>query len=850
VKEKTDSIDWVQLSHPIPFHWPGYMWIWNDRLTADQTTAQIRDMAEHNAFTPMVVPEPKAFRPRNMPTRLEPEYLSQAYFEQYRTMVTAAAESHMNVWLYDEGGWPSGSVCGELVRLNPQLAGQRLVKKSLWVWKGKTIKIPTDCIAANLYQAKSMTQLQFIKTLLPGNTEKIQINLAKIILFTARKTGSYPDLLNPETTRRFIQMTHDQYKKALEPYFGNTISLIFTDEPKIAQKPPWTDGLADDFARTMGYDLRPHLLSLFGGSSDRDMQIRIDFADWWSHRFTTAYFAQIQEWCHSNKILSGGHLNGEDETIGALHHGFGHILRPFRKMDVPGVDVIWRQIWFDKPNHHFPKYAASVAHQKGSPWVLSESFAVYGSGLTPIQMKWIIDYQLVRGVTLFDLAVYQYSNRDWFIGGERPVFGEHNPLWKGMDLLHSYIARLSYLLSCGVPEIHVAIYYPVRDLWANGPTTRITAAAHDALARKLLETQCDFDIIDDDVICSTDTTIESGRLVVGAMKYAMILISANRWMPHGTIKRLREFAQAGGKVFYVRETDVGLQSPLQDEFEVQQSPDLSGFVPKIVQIDPPNPFLRVSKRRLEAGALYFITNENPDDSDSVVIFQENQQPLQIDPETGTCSGCPRAQKSGDGWRIPLHFQFGTSYVFYFTSENLPLANQNEPKNTRNPLMVLETGWRIRKIRSYEIRKPGFHIADEALLSETKPATLGDWRSDIGADFSGDVEYRIEFDCSPEIAERAEILDLGEVKYIAEVTLNGESLGKRIWAPFSFPIGHKLRPGSNVLSVLVSNTLANQYIHQKWHSLWSKSKLGPYHPKALQFEKYSLSSGLFGPVQIK
>src|SRR5271157_890543 len=304
----TGVLDFDQFNHPDPFYYPGYMWIWNDRLSREQITAQIQDMADHHALTPMVVPEPKAFRPRNMPTRLEPEYLSPEYFTLYRFMVEAATEEKMNVWLYDEGGWPSGSVCGQLVKQHPELIKQKLTRRRLFAWKGKTISIPPNSLGACLYQGS-----KFVEFLPPGHRIKIGISSPRVVLFNVRRgSGRYPDLLNPKTTQEFIHMTHDLYQQSMGDYFGNTITLMFTDEPLVAAKPPWTEDLAESFKVEKGYDVFPQLPALFGGKSLAAQQFRIDFFDWWSKRFASAYFGQLQEWCHDNQILAGGHLDDED----------------------------------------------------------------------------------------------------------------------------------------------------------------------------------------------------------------------------------------------------------------------------------------------------------------------------------------------------------------------------------------------------------------------------------------------------------------------------------------------------------------------------------------------------------
>ena len=64
-------------------------------------------------------------------------------------------------------------------------------------------------------------------------------------------------------------------------------------------------------------------------------------------------------------------------------------------------------------------------------------------------MKWLVDYQYVRGLTLLVCGVYPLSTRDHLMLGERPHFGPVNPLWDFLPDFHRYVARLGYLLSCG-----------------------------------------------------------------------------------------------------------------------------------------------------------------------------------------------------------------------------------------------------------------------------------------------------------------------------------------------------------------------------------------------------------------
>jgi len=54
------------------------------------------------------------------------------------------------------------------------------------------------------------------------------------------------------------------------------------------------------------------------------------------------------------------------------------------------------------------------------------------------------------------------------------------------------------------------------------------------------------------------------------------------------------------------------------------------------------------------------------------------------------------------------------------------------------------------------------------------------------------------------------LDLGVVKNIASVRVNGKSAGTRLWSPYQLDITELLKAGSNRLEIGVTNTLANRY----------------------------------------
>ena len=78
-----------------------------------------------------------------------------------------------------------------------------------------------------------------------------------------------------------------------------------------------------------------------------------------------------------------------------------------------------------------------------------------------------------------------------------------------------------------------------------------------------------------------------------------------------------------------------------------------------------------------------------------------------------------------------------------------------------------------------------------------------------------------------------MLDCGEVGVVAEVWVNGQPAGARVWLPFTFDITKLLKPGRNTVKILVTNTMENERAVEN-------------HAKELPRLRHS---GLIGPVRL-
>lgn len=114
-------------------------------------------------------------------------------------------------------------------------------------------------------------------------------------------------------------------------------------------------------------------------------------------------------------------------------------------------------------------------------------------------------------------------------------------------------------------------------------------------------------------------------------------------------------------------------------------------------------------------------------------------------------------------------------------------------------------------------------------------------------YSGTATYRKRFDLLSERSPNQKLfLDLGRVKNLAAVRLNGVDLGVVWTAPWQVEITHAVKPSANVLEIEVVN-------------LWPNRLLGDVAlPEGKRFTRTNiplkkdarlLSSGLLGPVTI-
>ena len=786
-------------------HAPVYIWVWNDICTREIIDTQLAEMQNLGIRAFYILPEPKEFRPNSMPTKLEPEYLSDEYFGLCAYAVEQGKKLGMNCWIYDEGGWPSGSACGKVMKDHPKFGRETLEYSERSFLKGEVYKKSgSDILAA------------FINDEFIGEGYVFHNDSVVTEYFVKKHTdSSYPDLLNKAATEYFIETTHKKY------ILNDNITAVFTDEPK-APAGAFNNELAEKYEAAYGESILPYLPIIAGKTAVTEENIHILYRwyDLCSHMFCENYLLTCKKWANDNGLAFTGHLDKDHSPDGCVNGGYNfNLMRALRCFDIPGIDVIWRQIYPKNKaigkndmyayNGFFPRYASSAAAQNGTKLAMSESFGVAGPGLTYDIMRYTVGYQAVRGINIFNLFNFSLGRKEAFLAQELPIYTENQPYYKHLNLFNRYIERLSYVSSLGERICETALYYPVSDFQGRLYSETV-AEAFDSFGRALEDMTVDFDIIDDDVIQSAEN--HDGCIRIGNAEYSHIIIPEGAFIPQKTKKALNEFTKNGGKVSY----------------------SIEDAVP-VLQVN--NSGLRAMHRKIQNIEIFCLFREEGESADYQVELPAEDGYL-LDLENG------RLQRfKTDNGVLNISLTVGETAVVLLTDEILDAEDIKEFKEKHE----IANLFLFRKDIELICNENGFDNIQHT--EKASHLSLGNWRLLTDGTYSGSGVYEITFSLPDEAIGKAGEIDLGKVHFSAGVYLNNQLIGTALMPPYRLRIPCGVLQKNNSLKVTVTNTSANWYVHTDYFEKWDTKELSPYFEVEMNYATEFVSGGLYGPVVI-
>ncbi len=404
------------------------------------------------------------------------------------------------------------------------------------------------------------------------------------------------------------------------------------------------------------------------------------------------------QWCADNDLEMQLHIEHE-EILPQLAGADGDYFKCFRNIEVPGIDIIWHQIWMDNPAD-FPKLASSAAHLYGHPRAMCEAFAAYRPPPNLKQARWLLDFLMAHGISRIEYMFWPASTRRTNSippvstasttnstgtggGGNRYY---HDP---GFPAVAAYVNRTCYLLGEGRPAAQIGLYIPSSSFWiADAATAQAINTNLLTLAHQLIQDQRDFDFVDEQALSSV-LKPEGDQLVnLSGQGYRAIIVPPAAVISQAALDRLHAFAAAGGRVIFIGHppplvTDrnfltatgpADISWATLNETNVAVTPVVLDHLPRPdVVLDQASPLVSYNHRRLRDADLYFIFNSG-DDKASLHVTLAGTGSAQIwDANTGKIHPLAVESRTDDTVTVPLELASWSTAIVVVGSSPAPAS---------------------------------------------------------------------------------------------------------------------------------------------------------------------------------
>lgn len=558
-------------------------WAWNGELREEELLRQVQIMKEmgYGGFF------------MHSRSGLITEYLGEEWFQCINAVADAAEKVGLEAWLYDEDRWPSGSAGGK-VTVDPQYRA-----KSLYLYE-----IPADKYhgedAMFLYIAKVkdvsvysyrrvlsgecwenvLTACQEADAALPGEWKVLRFVVEERACESNYNGTTYIDTMNAAATKRFIELTHEAYKKHCGERLGRSIRGIFTDEPHrgnmldnyrktddgtVSCAVCYTEDILEEFKSRYEYDPLELLPELFyRPRGERVSKIKLHYIDLANNLFIERFLVPVRDWCAENGLLLTGHLLHEDSLMNQTVP-CGSLMRCYAYMDYPGIDNLGRS----NECYWAAKQLSSVAAQLGQKHLLSESYAGTGWDFSLRGHRQIGNWQALFGVNLRCPHLSWYTMEGAAKRDYPASFLHQSPWWRDYAAVETYFARFGIINSAGTPARDLLVLNPIESVWCQmylgcanwvwniSPDIGEYEERYRQLFYYLEDNHIDFDYGEEEMIARL-ASVERGAdgkpvFRVGKAVYHKILVGNMLTVRRTTLALLEKFRKMGGEVVFAGE---------------------------------------------------------------------------------------------------------------------------------------------------------------------------------------------------------------------------------------------------------------------------------------------------------
>ena len=677
-------------------------------------------------------------------------------------------------------------------------------------------------------------------TVPPGNWIVLRLGYALTgavnVSATVEGLGLEVDKMKRDHVSAFLHGYIDPLLAAVGPNSGKQgLRGIFADSWEAARE-NWTDDMIAEFRRRRGYDPTPYLPTLAGmvvGSADASDRFLWDF------RRTIADLVAQNHYGTIHDYLNQRGLSFSAEAVGVKIKTVADSLQAKAYTDMP-VGEFWLVPPGGTPAPFHTsdiREAASAAHVYGQNLVGAEAFTIApfvvdSWAISPWNAKWLADRNLALGVNRFEISTGVHQP---FAEGHKPgitlgPFGQfftRNATWaEEAGPWVSYLARSSYMMQQGRAVSDIAYFY--------GEGAPIAAPYWEPLKPEVPEGYA-YDYVSADAIIGL-TSVKDGRIVLPSGQSYRVLVLPDKTdrMTLPLLQKIHDLVAAGAVLVGPRPTASPGLAPddskiraLADQIWGGKASDLAagrafgkgrvysgagiadilaklGQAPDFDYAKPePDSNIVWAHRATSDGDIFFVANQVERAETVDVSFRTaGKMPELFRPDTGETA--PAGFRIENG-RTKMRLTFDPyGSVFVVFRKPATMSSLVVPENVVTTAGTIGGAWDIDF-------PPNWGAPARAKLEG-----LQSWTDNAVAGikyFSGTATYTKDID-APESWFKSGarmVLDLGSVRDIAEVAVNGRPLGIVWKPPYRVDVTDALKRGHNHLEIKVTNNWANRMI---------------------------------------
>jgi hypothetical protein len=528
------------------------------------------------------------------------------------------------------------------------------------------------------------------------------------------------------------------------------------------------------------------------------------------------------------------------------------------------MSEFWAWSWEHRigdDNRFFVKQPASAAHTYGHKLVFAEGFTDIGPHWQESiwsNLKPSFDKALCEGLNVLVWHAFVCSPEETGIPGQQYFAGTHlNPKvtwWSKSQAFFSYIDRCQAFLQRGRPFADVLFYY--------GDNVPNFAQLKKSDPAKILPGY-DYDVITEEALLAR-TIVRDGQIFLpDGMSYRILVLPNRNVLSLPVLQKVKQLVTAGATVIGPKPSEASsLQDyPKCDAAFKELANDVYGASGIITNqtarqvllakhlepdfewtpADPSatKPEIDFIHRTANGADIYFVANRSSNTVALDCVFRQHDLAPELwDAVSGEHHFAGNYAAKAGRTTLPLHFDpCGSIFVvFREPAAKHPGTNSNNwPDLT--VMTELAGAWAVH----FDPRWGG--------PDSTQFGNLESWtaRDEPGIRYySGTAVYHKTFSL-PKPAAGKIFIDLGRVRELAEIKVNGRSCGIVWTPPFRADVTDAVKTGDNSLEIEVVNFWPNRIIGDQF--LPPAERLTRTNIRKLTKATPLAESGLLGPVRL-